>query len=136
MKRNDYLNDPAILFLLSEEKRIHSEISELKNELNHVKKLTKKRQFSLSEGQIGSISPIDNAWNGIHEILLNAHSEFTLGSRSKAGLTNQGLHEQLKFRSLNIREATFRGYLSRFKNQNKIEKKGGRNYWTLVNGDD
>lgn len=128
-KENVKRNDSTLKFLYEEESSIKNKLLPLQNDLAHIQSLIEKRKKILNDEILSSRDNSTKArmWYSVLKAL--KYEELKADS---PGLTNKDLYEYLIANDLNINQATFRGYLSQFKTENKIEKKGGRQTWTLV----
>ncbi len=133
-KENAKRNDSTLKFLYEEESSIKNKLLPLQNDLAHIQSLIEKRKKILNDEILSSRDNSTKArmWYSVLKALRNQQKKYEELKADSPGLTNKDLYEDLIAVDLNINQATFRGYLSQFKTENKIEKKGGRQTWTLV----
>ena len=133
-KINSKHYDVTISFLQEHEAELLEEISVLQSRLTHTKSLINKRIENVKTHTPKSrdMSVKADMKRIILETLQTRKIESSSDEALPEGLPNSVLYKYLIQSGLEINEATFRVYLKQYKDENLIEKKGGRTSWTLV----
>lgn len=127
-------NDDALKFLNEEKLLIQNKLLSLQDELSHIQILIEKRKMALNRL---SFQPKDKTakakmWFILHHAIEDQKKKNECDKDINPGLTNRDLYKYLTIKGLKLNEATYRAYLSQFKEEGKIEKRRGGRSWTLV----